>query len=171
MLSPLSFDASPQQRVAHYESLTQRLMALLEGERDEVALYATVACELHHSFEAFHWTGFYRVTAPRLLTVGPYQGEHGCLRIPFDRGVCGAAARTGETQRVDDVRLLPHHIACSATTRSELVVPVRNSYGEVISVLDIDSDHESYFLDEDQTCIEALCEMLTVKFLHVSLKG
>lgn len=146
-------------------------MALLEGERDEVALYATVACELHHSFDAFHWTGFYRVTSPGMLTVGPYQGGHGCLRIPFEHGVCGAAARSGETQRVDDVRLLPHHIACSASTRSELVVPVRNSQGAVISVLDIDSDHESYFTREDQERIEALCEMLTVKFLHVSLKG
>jgi len=171
MLSALPFDASPQQRKTQYESLMERLAALLEGESDAVALYATVACELHHSFEAFHWTGFYRVTAPRLLTVGPYQGGHGCLRIPFDRGVCGAAARTGETQRVDDVRLLPHHIACSATTRSELVVPVRNFHGDIVSVLDIDSDYENYFLDEDQACVEALCEMLTVKFLHVSLKG
>ncbi len=171
MLSPLPFDASPQRRLTQYESLTERLLSLLEGEQDEVALYATVACELHHSFEAFHWTGFYRVTAPRMLTVGPYQGGHGCLRIPFDRGVCGAAARTGETQRVDDVRLLPHHIACSATTRSELVVPLRNSHGEVVSVLDIDSDYESYFLEEDQACVEALCATLSVKFLHLSLKG
>ena len=171
MLSSLPVDASAEERKAQYACLTERLLALLEGEDDAVALYATVACELHHSFDAFHWTGVYRVTSPGLLTVGPYQGGHGCLRIPFDRGVCGAAARTGETQRVDDVRLLPHHIACSATTRSELVVPVRNSAGDIVAVLDIDSDHVNYFLDEDQACLEALCAMLAEKFLHVSLKG
>ena len=171
MLLPLPVDASAAERRAQYQSLTERLCALLVGVDNDVAFYATVACELHHAFDAFHWTGFYRVTAPGVLTVGPYQGGHGCLRIPFDRGVCGAAARTGQTQRVDDVRLLPHHIACSATTRSELVVPVRDSAGQLAAVLDIDSDYESYFLDEDQASIERLCELLGKKFLHLSLKG
>jgi hypothetical protein len=91
---------------------------------------ATVACEVHHSDDRFDWTGFYRVTEPGLLKIGPYQGGHGCLVIPFDRGVCGAAARTGEIQLVPDVDAFPGHIACSSSTRSEIVLPVRNAAGD-----------------------------------------
>ena len=81
-------------RVNYYD-LTQSIGSLTHGETDIVALMATVACEVHHSDDRFDWTGFYRVTAPELLKIGPYQGGHGCLVIPFSRGVCGAAARTG----------------------------------------------------------------------------
>ncbi|MEJ2037225.1 MAG: GAF domain-containing protein, partial [Maritimibacter sp.] len=87
----------------NYRDLTKTIASLCEGERDEVALMATVACELHHADDRFDWTGFYRVVAPELMKIGPYQGGHGCLSIPFSRGVCGAAARTGEVQLVDDV--------------------------------------------------------------------
>ena len=90
-------------RTAAYADVRARIDSLLDGETDWVAAMATVACELHHAFEHYDWTGFYRRTGPEMLTVGPYQGGHGCLRIPFARGVCGAAARTRETQLVPDV--------------------------------------------------------------------
>ena len=84
---------------ANYTVLAQTIAALTEGETDQVALMATVTCELHHADDRFDWTGFYRVVAPELLKIGPYQGGHGCLVIPFSRGVCGAAARRGLTGR------------------------------------------------------------------------
>ncbi|WP_425053939.1 GAF domain-containing protein [Psychromarinibacter sp. S121] len=132
-----------------YPAITKTIGALTEGETDAVALMATVACELHHSDERFDWTGFYRVTAPEILKIGPYQGGHGCLVIPFAKGVCGAAARTGETQLVPDVDAFPGHIACASSTRSEIVLPVRDAGGDIIAVLDIDSDRPDAFDDTD----------------------
>lgn len=134
---------------ADYDTLAKTIASLTEGETDEVALMATVACELHHADDRFDWTGFYRVTEPNLLKIGPYQGGHGCLRIPFDKGVCGAAASTGEVQLVDDVDAFPGHIACASSTRSEIVLPVRNANGQLIAVLDIDSDQPAAFTEED----------------------
>ncbi|HHC29399.1 MAG TPA: GAF domain-containing protein [Rhodobacterales bacterium] len=119
---------------------------------------ATLACELHHSDARFDWTGFYRVTAPGLLKIGPYQGGHGCLTIPFERGVCGAAARSGEVQLVDDVEAFPGHIACASSTRSELVLPVRNSAGELLGVLDIDSNQPAAFTRADADLLGGLLE-------------
>jgi GAF domain-containing protein len=139
-----------------YAELSKTIAALTEGETDTVALMATVACEVHHSDDRFDWTGFYRVTAPRLLKIGPYQGGHGCLVIPFDRGVCGAAARTGEIQLVPDVDAFPGHIACSSSTRSEIVLPVRNAAGELIGVFDIDSDQPDAFTEEDSRQLDAI---------------
>ncbi len=139
-----------------YATLSKTIAALTEGETDTVALMATVACELHHSDDRFDWTGFYRVTEPGLLKIGPYQGGHGCLVIPFDRGVCGAAARTGEIQLVPDVDAFPGHIACSSSTRSEIVLPVRNASGDLIGVLDIDSDRPAAFTNEDARALEAI---------------
>lgn len=132
-----------------YETLAKTIAALTEGETDEVALMATMACEVHHSDERFDWTGFYRVVAPELLKIGPYQGGHGCLQIAFSRGVCGAAARTGEVQLVADVEAFPGHIACASSTRSELVLPVRNGDGALIGVFDIDSDQPEAFTRDD----------------------
>ena len=132
-----------------YDELTQRVAAVAEGETDVIALMATVACEVHHSDARFDWTGFYRVVAPELLKIGPYQGGHGCLVIPFDKGVCGAAARTGEVQLVPDVDVFPGHIACASSTRSELVLPVFDAHGALIAVFDIDSDQPDAFTDED----------------------
>ncbi|MCG7625498.1 GAF domain-containing protein [Epibacterium sp. Ofav1-8] len=140
----------------NYSELAKTVAALTEGETDAVALMATVACELHHADERFDWTGFYRVTEPEVLKIGPYQGGHGCLVIPFSRGVCGAAARTGEVQLVEDVEAFPGHIACSSSTRSEIVLPVRNGKGEVIAVLDIDSDRPAAFTAEDAEHLQAL---------------
>lgn len=163
MRDPVPFGASAAQKAAAWAEVRARIEALLDGEDDAVAAMATVACELHHSFEAFHWTGFYRVIAPGLLAVGPYQGGHGCLRIPFDRGVCGAAARTGQTQLVPDVEAFPGHIACSSSTRSELVVPVLHA-GATVAVLDLDSDHPAAFDATDQAEAEALCAALGARF-------
>lgn len=132
-----------------YRALSQSIAALTEGETDSVALMATVACEVHHSDDRFDWTGFYRVTAPELLKIGPYQGGHGCLVIPFDKGVCGAAARTGSTQLVPDVEAFPGHIACASSTKSELVLPVHDRNGDLIAVFDIDSDQPAAFSDTD----------------------
>ena len=132
-----------------YDTLAKTISALTEGETDQVALMATIACEVHHADDRFDWTGFYRVTEPGLLKIGPYQGGHGCLVIPFERGVCGAAARTGEVQLVPDVDTFPGHIACASSTRSELVLPVRDASGDVIAVFDIDSDQPDAFTDSD----------------------
>ena len=141
-----------------YAELARTAAALTEGETDAVALMATLACEIHHADARFDWTGFYRVTEPGLLKIGPYQGGHGCLVIPFERGVCGACARTGEPQLVDDVEAFPGHIACSTSTRSELVLPVRNAAGDLIAVLDIDSDRPGAFGQADATGLQAILD-------------
>ena len=132
-----------------YPGLRARIIALTEGETDAVALLATVACEVHHSDDRFDWTGFYRVTAPDLLKIGPYQGGHGCLVIPFSKGVCGACARTREAQLVPDVEAFDGHIPCASSTRSELVLPIENANGDLIAVFDIDSDQANAFTMED----------------------
>ncbi len=136
-----------------YDTLKKTVAALTTGETDTVALMATVTCEVHHSDDRFNWTGFYRVVAPELLKIGPYQGGHGCLVIPFSRGVCGAAARTGQVQLVPDVDAFPGHIACASSTRSELVLPVFDSTGAVIGVFDIDSDQPDAFTQQDADAI------------------
>ena len=141
-----------------------RIQSLLEDEDDWVSAMSTVVCELHHSFEHFHWTGFYRTVKPNLLKIGPYQGGHGCLVISFDKGICGAAARTGETQDVPDVHARPEHIACSSTTLSELVVPIKNSVGQVVAVLDLDSDIPAAFSSADVDFVEHLCQYLGGKY-------
>ena len=139
-----------------YDALGARIEALTEGETDAVALMATVACEVHHSDDRFDWTGFYRVTAPEMLKIGPYQGGHGCLVIPFSRGVCGACARTGEVQLVADVEAFEEHIACASSTRSELVLPVHDGAGRLIAVFDIDSDTPDAFTPADADALGAI---------------
>lgn len=143
-----------------YDTLKQSILALAEGETDTVALMATLACEIHHADARFDWTGFYRVTAPEMLKIGPYQGGHGCLQIPFSRGVCGAAARTGEVQLVDDVDAFPGHIACASSTRSELVIPVRDAAGTLLGVLDIDSDQPAAFTQNDATRLADILDLV-----------
>jgi L-methionine (R)-S-oxide reductase len=139
-----------------YIDVLKRIGSLVEGETDEIAILSTVACELHLAFEHFHWTGFYRVVEPGLLKVGPYQGGHGCLLIPFGKGVCGHVAATGKLLRLDDVDSFPDHIACSSTTKSEIVVPVIDRNGNLRAVLDIDSDNPAAF---DETDEKALTEI------------
>ncbi len=145
----------------NYDGLRQTLAALCDGETDAVALMATVACEVHAAHPLSDWTGFYRVVAPELLKIGPYQGGHGCLVIPFSRGVCGAAARTGQAQIVPDVDAFPGHIACASSTRSELVLPVWNGAGRLLGVFDLDSDTPAAF---DQTDADALAAILADVF-------
>lgn len=149
-----------QSRARPYADVRRRIEVLLEGEDDWIAAMATVACELHAAHDHFHWTGFYRAVSDDLLIVGPYQGGHGCLRIPFDRGVCGAAARTRQTQFVPDVNAFPGHIACSSTTQSEIVVPVVTPQGRLLAVLDVDSDDPAAFDEVDQAELESLCDWL-----------
>ena len=141
-----------------YEALQKRCFALTSGETDEVAVMATLACEIHHADARFDWTGFYRVVAPNVLKIGPYQGGHGCLTIPFDRGVCGAAARQRAVQIVDDVTSFEGHIACAASTRSEIVLPVIASGGRLIGVLDIDSDQPAAFNANDAQGLAAILD-------------
>ncbi len=149
---------------AAYAETQRRIEALIEGESDEIAVLATVAAELHHAFPHFHWVGFYRVTQPGLLKVGPYQGGHGCLTIPFERGVCGKCARERVTQLVPDVTTLPYHIACSSTTRSEIVVPILDRAGGVRAVLDVDSNDPAAFDATDQEWLESLAGRLALLY-------
>ncbi|MEM8878275.1 MAG: GAF domain-containing protein [Pseudomonadota bacterium] len=143
-------------RAEQYRVALASIKSLCEGETDQIAMMATIACELHHTMPGFDWVGFYRAVGNEILKIGPYQGGHGCLVIPYNRGVCGACARTGETQIVDDVDAFPGHIACSSNTRSEIVLPVRNAQGELIAVLDIDSDSPAHFSTEDATALETM---------------
>ncbi|MBX7195803.1 MAG: GAF domain-containing protein [Sandaracinaceae bacterium] len=159
----LPFGASAHDKHETYARVLASIDALLEDETDWVAAMCTVVCELHHAFGYFHWTGFYRTIAPALLAVGPYQGGHGCLRIPYDKGVCGAAARTRETQLVPDVEVFPGHIACSSSTRSEIVVPLVAG-GRVLAVLDVDSDDPAAFDEVDRQHLEALCAELAARY-------
>ena len=149
-----------------YTDVRRRIDALLGDDADWVAAMATTACELHHAFDLYDWTGFYRNVGDRQLLVGPYQGPHGCLHIDFDRGVCGAAARTRETQLWPDVSEAPDHIACQSSTQSEVVVPVLTPSDELLAVLDVDSDALAAFDDTDQTHLKALCTDLGRRFAH-----
>jgi GAF domain-containing protein len=164
MYEPLSLPATPESRELAYARVRDAIASLLHGEDDWIAAMATVACELHHAFDYFDWTGFYRAVGDELLIIGPYQGTHGCLRIPFSRGVCGAAARTKTTQRVADVSAFADHIACSSTTRSELVVPVVTPDGRLLAVLDVDSNARAAFDEVDQRELEELCAELGARF-------
>jgi len=143
------------ERVARLQAARPQILAALEGETDEVARQATLACLLWETLAQANWCGFYRRVGERLLAVGPYQGGMGCLRIPFERGVCGACARTATTQLVPDVHAFPGHIACDGATRSELVIPV-NVGGTVTAVLDLDSPHLDGFSLAEARLLEHL---------------
>jgi L-methionine (R)-S-oxide reductase len=147
-------------------NLIARIHALCKGEEDPIAIMATVSAELFHSVDGFDWIGFYRVVAPDLLNIGPYQSGHGCLAIPFDSGVCGAAARQRAIQLVDDVDCFEGHIACSSTTKSELVIPCFNQGGHLLGVQDIDSDQPNFFTWQDA---DQLDQMLRQLFKNASL--
>ena len=148
-----------------YDDLAAGIAALCHGETDAVALMATVACEVHNVHPLADWTGFYRVVAPDLLKIGPYQGGHGCLVIPFSRGVCGAVARTQKALIVPDVNDFPDHIACASSTRSELVLPVWNGQGKLLGVLDLDSNTPAAF---DETDAARLAAILADVFRHAA---
>jgi len=140
----------------NYGETNARVFALCAGEDDEIACMASIACELYHADRRFDWVGFYRNIGHETLKVGPYQGGHGCLTIPFSRGVCGAGARTGQVQLVNDVTAFEGHIACASSTQSEIVLPVFDSQGALRAVLDIDSNRPAAFDTADQAGLEAL---------------
>lgn len=145
-------------KAARYAEVADEIASVLDGETNLTARMATVASMLANSFDHYFWTGFYVVdrAKPRELVVGPYQGTLGCLRIPFGRGVCGAAAASGETQLVPDVHAFPGHIACDGRSASEIVVPVFDNQNNLLAVFDVDSDKPAAFDEIDQAGLERI---------------
>jgi GAF domain-containing protein len=141
-----------------YRLLTEQLKALLEGETDQVAMMANVAAAIQAEM-GFFWTGFYRVVGNELV-LGPFQGPVACMHIGFGRGVCGTAWEQRQTIVVPDVELFPGHIACSSLSRSEIVVPLFGTDGEVVAVLDIDSTELATFDQVDRIHLEAICQLM-----------
>lgn len=139
-----------------YRELQGHSDSILDGVTDPITAMATMAALVHHAFGHL-WTGFYRVVEPgQLLRVGPYQGSLGCIDIVFGRGVCGTAAAEVRTVVVPDVEKFPGHITCDPRSRSEIVVPVLGSRGDLIAVLDVDSERREAFDDDDQRGLEQL---------------
>jgi GAF domain-containing protein len=141
-----------------YAAILPQIEAVMSGIDDLIANLANVAAILKQAFD-FHWVGFYRTTSPQLLMLGPFQGPLACVSIPFDKGVCGAAAATHKTVIVDDVDQFPGHIACSSLSKSEIVVPLVAD-GETKLVLDIDSDKAGDFSAVDQTYLEQIVALI-----------
>jgi GAF domain-containing protein len=150
-----TLDLRHQPKDRAYAQLHAHLLIVLGGIDDDVAAMATMSALIHHAF-GFLWTGFYRVTSPSLLQVGPYQGTLGCLDIAFGRGVCGTAAAERRTIIVPDVSKFPGHIACDPRAKSEIVVPVLNAHGALIAVLDVDSEKRGRFDEEDARGLERI---------------
>ena len=146
------------EKAEKYRLLERQLAALLEGETDAIAKMANVAAVLHAEF-GFWWTGFYRVAGDGLI-LGPFQGPVACMRIPYGKGVCGTAWARNATVVVPDVEAFPGHIACSAASRSEIVVPVHGADGAVTAVLDIDSDRLGTFDEVDRIALERIVTLL-----------
>jgi L-methionine (R)-S-oxide reductase len=139
-----------------YAQLLEQARALLHGERDRIANAANLSALVYHALPELNWVGFYFFDGTELV-VGPFQGLPACVRIPLDKGVCGAAARTRTTQRIEDVHAFPGHIACDSASRSELVVPLVLD-GELIGVFDLDSPVRGRFGVEDQAGLEAIAQ-------------
>jgi L-methionine (R)-S-oxide reductase len=144
---------TPQQ----YAQLAAQARALLHGEHDRIANAANLSALVYHALPELNWVGFYFFDGTELV-VGPFQGQPACVRIPLDRGVCGAAARSGETQRIEDVDAVPDHIACDAASRSELVVPLFRD-GALLGVFDLDSPVPGRFSVEDQEGLEEIAKV------------
>lgn len=152
-----------ESKAARFREVEAQLRAVLADEPDLLASMSSIVCLLHNAFPYFYWTGFYRRVAEAELLVGPYQGTLGCLRIPFHRGVCGAAARERRTVVVEDVHDFPGHIACDARSASEIVVPVFDAAGELIAVLDVDSTVHAAFDQVDRVHLEEIVALLRDK--------
>lgn len=164
MAEPLRTEL-PADKAERYAALRKEIAAVVEGEPNRIARYATAASLLAQAFpERFFWCGFYLVDPdkPRELVVGPYQGTLGCLRIPLGKGVCGAAAAERRTIIVPDVHAFPGHIACDSRSNSEIVVPVLDAADALAGVLDVDSTQFDAFDAIDQSGLEAICtDLLT----------
>lgn len=164
MAEPLRTEL-PADKAERYAALRKEIAAVVEGEPNRIARYATAASLLAQAFpERFFWCGFYLVDPdkPRELVVGPYQGTLGCLRIPLGKGVCGAAAAERRTIIVPNVHAFPGHIACDSRSNSEIVVPVLDAAGALAGVLDVDSTQFDAFDAIDQSGLEAICtDLLT----------
>jgi len=144
-------------KTEQYAQLLAQACVLVEGETNRIANAANLAALLYHQLPHLNWAGFYFFDGTELV-VGPFQGLPACVRIPLYRGVCGAAARSGQTQRVDDVHAFADHIACDAASRSELVVPLLRNR-ELLGVLDLDSPLLARFDHDDQCGIEAIAQV------------
>ncbi len=155
------FDVTAGSKADLYRDLHAALDALTAGEADGIANMANAAALLWQYLPDLNWAGFYRMMDGELV-LGPFQGKAACIRIPVGRGVCGTAAATRATQRVDDVHAFPGHIACDADSRSELVVPLVRD-GAVLGVLDLDSPVPARFDDEDAGGCEALTVLLAAR--------
>lgn len=140
-----------------YSQLLDQVRALLHGERDRIANAANLSSLVYHALPDLNWVGFYFFDGTELV-VGPFQGHPACVRIPLAKGVCGAAATTRNTQRVEDVDAFQGHIACDSASKSELVVPLVGAGGELIGVFDIDSPLRARFSVEDQEGLESIAK-------------
>ena len=137
-----------------YHLLAAQVQALFADERDFIANAAQFSAFLYNQVDDLNWAGFY-LNRNEQLVLGPFQGQVACVRIPFGKGVCGAAAATGKTQRVEDVHAFPGHIACDSASNSELVIPLVKE-GRLIGVLDLDSPRLARFSEADQVGLERL---------------
>ncbi|MBY6410724.1 GAF domain-containing protein [Rhodococcus sp. BP-252] len=162
----MSFTATALEgtKAEQYEQLRLQAQALVDGESDRVANAANISALVYHALPEVNWVGFYLFDGTELV-VGPFQGQPACVRIALDKGVCGAAATTRETQRVADVHAFEGHIACDAATRSEVVVPLYDG-DDLIGVFDLDSPVPDRFDADDQAGLEAVADV----FLR-SLRG
>lgn len=151
------FSAQPLSgnKTEQYAQLLEQAKALLHGEQDRIANAANLSALVYHALPGLNWAGFYFFDGNELV-VGPFQGLPACVRIPLDKGVCGAAASTRTTQRIDDVHAFPGHIACDAASRSEVVVPLVAADGTLVGVFDLDSPQPARFDADDQSGLEAL---------------
>jgi L-methionine (R)-S-oxide reductase len=141
-----------------YRDLASALQGLVAGEPDAIANMANAAALIYETLPDVNWVGFYRNVGDELV-LGPFQGRPACIRMTFDQGVCGAAAKSRQVQRVEDVNAFPSHIACDAASASEIVVPLIRD-GELLGVLDIDSPKRARFTQEDEAGVVKLGEIL-----------
>ena len=151
---------SDSSKNARYDEARQQIAGLVAESKDPIAAMASTTSVLFEQIKAASWVGFYRVVGPGLLRVGPYQGPVGCLEIPFDRGVCGAAASQQRTQIVPDVHAFPGHIACDSKARSEIVLPILDLEQNLVAVLDIDSHEVGAFDEADRLHLERIAKLL-----------
>jgi L-methionine (R)-S-oxide reductase len=150
---------SPAQLAARFERIHDQLTDLFAENDDPVARMATISALLHHKMPHFFWTGFYRLIAGRLY-VGPYQGPLACAVLPGPEGVCWACVNKKESILVPDVHAFAGHVACDARSQSEIVVPVREPAGNVVAVLDVDSDQPDAFTEVDRVGLEKIVALV-----------